>query len=475
MYVKNRRYVCVSYVRDLKKKFRFSAPKERKKVLVPKKMSLVKHYRTQAVRTLYIYIDPFHHYSLTLLYIYCQNRMMKRIQELLKLFTRSIPHGTRGLLLHNNDNEHTHPHDRKHNKEIYLDLNAGKDGRKDGESTMLFERRVGDKDLHLVLSALRTKDVKDVKEIDLRSNRIGDDGARMLSEFLEWSCRVEVLRLNSNDIGEKGAIRLAKTLGTNTSLKVLNLNDNKIGKKGSLAIAKAFQTNSTLEILDLGNTDLDTGAVIELSENLRTCASLKELNLSSPTRVRKHSDVIFQHIGKMLAINNTLERLTLRKSGMGDDEAEILVSYLAENNTLRSLDLSRNSIGHVGASALARLLVAQSEKSHQNGCIENLDLSANRIQDKGALAFSVAIERDVGLKTLRLNSNSITDNGLFSLAKSISANSKLRSLHVWGNDFQSRSAKQFHDSFASFSSSLSISTDIKPYCVDGVWRAAKDI
>ena len=125
---------------------------------------------------------------------------------------------------------------------------------------MLFERRVGDKDLHFVLSALRAKDVKDVKEIDLRSNRIGDEGATMLSEFLEWSGRVEILRLNSNDIGAQGAIRLAKTLGTNTSLKVLVLNDNKIGKKGSLSIAKAFRTNSTLEVLDLGNTDLDTGA-----------------------------------------------------------------------------------------------------------------------------------------------------------------------------------------------------------------------
>ena len=57
-------------------------------------------------------------------------------------------------------------HNRKHDKEVYLDLNAGKDGRKEGESTMLFERRVGDKDLHFVLSALRAKDVKDVKEID---------------------------------------------------------------------------------------------------------------------------------------------------------------------------------------------------------------------------------------------------------------------------------------------------------------------
>jgi len=357
-----------------------------------------------------------------------------------------------------------------------VDLNAGKDGRgKDGESTTLFERRVGDKDLNFVLSALKEKDVKDVKEIDLRSNEISDEGAKILSEFLEWSGRVEILRLNSNDIGETGAIRLAQTLSTNTSLKVLSLKDNKIGKKGSLRIAKAFRTNSTLEVLDLGNTDLDTGAVIELSENLRSCASLKELDLSSPARVRKHSDVLFQHLGKMLAINTTLQRLTLRKVGMGDDEAEILVSYLAENDTLQSLDLSRNRIGHVGAAAIARLLVKQqSDENQKQRGIQNLDLTANRIQDKGAMAFSVAIERDVSLKTLRLNSNSITDEGLFALAKSISANSNLRSLHVWGNDFQSRSAKQFYDTFKSFSSSLSITTDIKPYCVDGVWKAARD-
>ena len=372
-------------------------------------------------------------------------------------------------------NTYTSSH-RKHNLEVCVDLNAGKDGRgKDGESTTLFERRVGDKDLNFVLSALKEKDVKDVKEIDLRSNEISDEGAKILSEFLEWSGRVEILRLNSNDIGETGAIRLAQTLSTNTSLKVLSLKDNKIGKKGSLRIAKAFRTNSTLEVLDLGNTDLDTGAVIELSENLRSCASLKELDLSSPARVRKHSDVLFQHLGKMLAINTTLQRLTLRKVGMGDDEAEILVSYLAENDTLQSLDLSRNRIGHVGAAAIARLLVKQqSDENQKQRGIQNLDLTANRIQDKGAMAFSVAIERDVSLKTLRLNSNSITDEGLFALAKSISANSNLRSLHVWGNDFQSRSAKQFHDTFKSFSSSLSITTDIKPYCVDGVWKAARD-
>ena len=100
-----------------------------------------------------------------------------------------------------------------------------------------------------------------------------------------------------------------------------------------------------------------------------------------------------------------------------------------------------------------------------------MNLSCNRIQDKGASAFAEVLGEDVPVVELRLDHCSITDAGLNALAKSLNKNARLRQLRLWGNLFESRSACRFMDVLENEGCCLEL--DIKPYAVDGKWAVAK--
>ena len=76
-------------------------------------------------------------------------------------------------------------------------------------------------------------------ELNLSSNRIGDEGACALADALkEAPAGLEDLRLNQNRIGDEGAARLGYELSTTkegggaSTLKHLGLKDNLIGDVG---------------------------------------------------------------------------------------------------------------------------------------------------------------------------------------------------------------------------------------------------
>ena len=66
------------------------------------------------------------------------------------------------------------------------------------------------------------------RQLDLRDNKIGDDGLHHLSNALPAMKALETLVLSGNEITDVGLKHLAIPLEKNTSLKTLWLNGNKI-------------------------------------------------------------------------------------------------------------------------------------------------------------------------------------------------------------------------------------------------------
>ena len=71
--------------------------------------------------------------------------------------------------------------------------------------------------------------------LDLRENKIGDEGCAALGEALGVNRGLRCLVLWSNDIGGAGISGLATGLAANSSLQILDMGDNRVDEAVSAA------------------------------------------------------------------------------------------------------------------------------------------------------------------------------------------------------------------------------------------------
>jgi Leucine Rich repeat len=104
--------------------------------------------------------------------------------------------------------------------------------------------------------------------------------AAMTSQDNNSSPQWIILDLRGNKITNQGAIALAEALPFQPSLRHVNLEWNDIGNAGAIALAEKFQS-CKLELLNLSyNPSIDDNAVQAMSWALQTNRALKELDLA---------------------------------------------------------------------------------------------------------------------------------------------------------------------------------------------------
>jgi hypothetical protein len=100
-----------------------------------------------------------------------------------------------------------------------------------------------------------------LRQLDLKNNSIGDEGARALAGALPSATALEGLHLGNNSIGDEGARALAGWLPSARALLELSLKGNSIGAAGACALAGALLSAMALTQLHLGNNSIgDEGA-----------------------------------------------------------------------------------------------------------------------------------------------------------------------------------------------------------------------
>ncbi len=168
-----------------------------------------------------------------------------------------------------------------------------------------------------------------VCELDLRSNNIDSEGAKVISSYLVENNTLKKLVLNENrGIQNEGAKEIALSLTTNSSLTQLSLRSCGIGKKGAERFAACLAQNTTLQTLDLcGNTEVGDDAVELMSRGLKENRSLLELNLSCCGL----GDEGCAHLAEALLVNGTLTHLWLQKNEIGDGGILSLSETIRQN------------------------------------------------------------------------------------------------------------------------------------------------
>ncbi|EER01401.1 hypothetical protein Pmar_PMAR027530 [Perkinsus marinus ATCC 50983] len=175
-------------------------------------------------------------------------------------------------------------------------------------------------------------------------------------------------------------------------MEELDFSNNQIGTKAGIEIANWLcregehvdGNNSTgMKSVFVDSCDLDFDAVHAIINAIGhpnkadyPAAKLENLDISNP-RLHKHhnSELIYEHIGRMLAYNTSLKELHLGKMLIKDDTLKILSDALVSNpnNEIAVLDLRCNLIGWKGLQALSVYIQSEACK------LTHLNLEANRI------------------------------------------------------------------------------------------------
>jgi len=247
-------------------------------------------------------------------------------------------------------------------------------------------------------------------ELDLYDQGLTDAHARSLAaafvartnDNLRW------MDLTKNDLGPDAGASLGAALPFAPKLTFLNLNSNRLGPVGAAALAKG---------LSFG----DEGAPTEGSpaRTLARIASANNDNNSAPSRSSSSSGAQVVN-----TFNSRLEVLVLNNNAIGDIGAAAIAQALATRRvdrsiSLKSLFLRNNDIGDDGVSDLANALTAQHIHPRTSsrdaiiggdgggagiaGGLETLDLSSNRIGDKGAVKLGGALGHSLSLDELHLS------------------------------------------------------------------------
>ena len=175
-----------------------------------------------------------------------------------------------------------------------------------------------------------------LEELYISDNKLGDDGAVIMSEQITKTNTLRVLDIRNNIITSTGAIAIANSLLHNTSLEVLYMNYNAIGQDGTKAIAQAITNNKILKKLYINNCKISTGATA-IAYSLLHNTSLEVLDMSFNAIGQDGAIVISQAI-----INNkTLKELCVYDDDdtIDEESAMIIIRSLHHNNYITTLGL----------------------------------------------------------------------------------------------------------------------------------------
>eukprot|EP00741_Cyanophora_paradoxa_P007574 tig00001155_g7326.t1 len=189
------------------------------------------------------------------------------------------------------------------------------------------------------------------------------------------------------------------------------------------ALSGALAEDLPLALLDLsGNPALSREHLREIFSSLRENRTLRTLCVAGT----RPGEAAVAELASALAENGTLTELDLSDCGLRGEAAAALARPLESRYcALRSLRLSRCAIADDGCAALAGVLPRAAR-------LTALDVSANGITHRTAVALFKALGENATLKHLALAANPIGDEPLSYLAASLRQNGTLTGL-VFGS------------------------------------------
>uniref|UniRef100_A0A1I8GVK9 EF-hand domain-containing protein n=1 Tax=Macrostomum lignano TaxID=282301 RepID=A0A1I8GVK9_9PLAT len=216
-------------------------------------------------------------------------------------------------------------------------------------------------------------------ELDMRHHGLGTGGIKPLCASLASNSTVTKLDLGDNWLGAAGGLQVVHMLRENCFITELNLADNKMGLDVAKQLCEVLMANTQVTSVCLRGNEFDD----------RSSQFFADLITNNFAELGGFT------IGKALMENSSLLELNLSWNHIRAKGAKGVAEGLAANNGLKVLDLSFNGFGPTyGLQELSKAIKV-------NTCLEELNLSNNRITTEGAVLFGKGLTLNSTLKVLR--------------------------------------------------------------------------
>jgi len=120
-----------------------------------------------------------------------------------------------------------------------------------GNDTKNFNSRLTDEFLRPIVGAY-INSISSLVELNLSFNKLGENGAFIVSKLLEGAENIVSFNMMGNLIGDNGSEKLAGSLKGKVNLNYFNLNTNVIGNVGVMSLNELLFTNPGITTFDIG-------------------------------------------------------------------------------------------------------------------------------------------------------------------------------------------------------------------------------
>ena len=208
------------------------------------------------------------------------------------------------------------------------------------------------------------------------------------------------------------------------TLQKLNFSENKIGIEGAEMLSEALPKMKALEVLNIGGNSLGDEAVNEILKSLTGLLNLKKLNISNNALGKKVTDSeLVETLVGILKNSGSLTELDVSWNNLRGEAGEQLLLAFKDNFTVKKLNLSYNLFG-VSSVEFPAAIIKFAEVLQDNTRLKEIDLSNNWIDTKSAFCLAHGLRVNTTLKSININGNPIGSSGIKFFLQSLNDNKK---------------------------------------------------
>lgn len=178
-------------------------------------------------------------------------------------------------------------------------------------------------------------------------------------------------------------------------------------------VKEYLEKNQMIEKLEFIENELDKSMFIHLSKGISKNNSLKHLIL----KYIKELDISLSILMDGMMLNRSIEIIEFIYTDLKDESCQIIASYLS-NHPLKVIDLTGNKITEKGVKILNQSLM-----NHQH--LKSLILSENPIKDSSCLILRDLLKSNTKLQTLKINDCNIKEEGIIHILEGLQFNKTL--------------------------------------------------
>ncbi|CAI8051085.1 NACHT, LRR and PYD domains-containing protein 12 [Geodia barretti] len=243
--------------------------------------------------------------------------------------------------------------------------------------------------------------------VEIASNKIGDEGARLLSKALkEDSSRVKQLHFRDCGFTSGAAKWFSEVLQSSKTLSALHFGFDKLGDRGAEYISAALCQNTVLEELGLYTAGLTGAGLSFLANALKTNRTLSVIRMDRNNFTAPDCHII----AEILLTDNSVERIDLSRNPIGDDGFSIILDALIKKpDALKKL-------GIFGCEITSREMHKFVEFFKKTTAFTGMNIGLNRLGDTGAGHIVQALREN---KSESVKEIYMADTGLSDMGKQL--------------------------------------------------------